>query len=122
MEFRLLGPLEAVDGAVELALGSRKSSAAQNVGLSDRLMRSTEGKAVLVVIGLAITAIGCYFAYKGASRQFCNDLTVSPGRAITVLGLFGYVAEGLVLAGAAYWSSSRRCELTRRKPPGSTGR
>jgi hypothetical protein len=86
--------------AVQFALGSRKSSAAQNVGLSGRLMRSTEGKAVLVVIGLAITAIGCYFAYKGASRKFCNDLTTSPGRAITVLGLFGYVAEGLVLAGA----------------------
>src|SRR6188508_520735 len=27
MEFRLLGPLEAVDGAAELALGSRKSRA-----------------------------------------------------------------------------------------------
>jgi hypothetical protein len=86
--------------AVQFALGGRNSSAAQNVGVSGRLMRSTEGKAVLVVIGLVITAIGCYFAYKGASRKFCNDLTVSPGRAITVLGLFGYVAEGVVLAGA----------------------
>ena len=86
--------------ALQFALGSRKSSAAQNAGLSARLMRSTEGKAVLVVIGLAIFGIGCYFAFKGASRKFCDDLTVSPGRAITVLGVFGYVAEGLVLAGA----------------------
>lgn len=86
--------------AVQFALGSRKSSAAQNAGLSARLMRSTEGKAVLVVIGLVIVAIGCYFTYKGASRKFCNDLTVSPGRPITVLGVSGYVAEGVVLASA----------------------
>jgi hypothetical protein len=86
--------------AAQFALGSRKSSAAHNAGLSARMMRSTEGKAVLVVTGFAIAAIGCYRAYKGASRKFCNDLTVSPGRAITVLGVSGYVAEGLVLAGA----------------------
>jgi hypothetical protein len=86
--------------AVQFALGSRKSSAAQNAGLSARLMRSTQGKAVLVVVGVVIVAIGCYFAFKGASRKFCQDLTVSPGRAITVLGVSGYVAEGLVLAGA----------------------
>src|ERR1700759_4505396 len=86
--------------AVQFALGRPKSSAAQNAGLSARLMRSTEGKAALVVTGLAIAAIGGYFAYKGASRKFGNALTVSPGRAITVLGVSGYVAEGLVLAGA----------------------
>ena len=86
--------------AVQFALGSRKSSAAQNAGLSARLMRSTEGKAILVVAGLVIVSIGGYFAFKGASRKFCNDLTTSPGRAITVLGVSGYVAEGLVLAGA----------------------
>ena len=86
--------------AVQFALGSRKSSAAQSAGLSARLMGSTQGKAALVVVGLVIVAIGCYFAFKGASRKFCEDLTVSPGRAITMLGVSGYVAEGLVLAGA----------------------
>lgn len=86
--------------AVEFALGNPKSSAAQDAGLSAGLMRFTQGKALLVVIGVVIVVIGCYFAFKGASRKFCNDLTVSPGRAITVLGVCGYVAEGLVLAGA----------------------
>lgn len=86
--------------AVQFALGSGKSSAAQNAGLSGRLMRSTQGKAVLVAVGLVIVVIGCYFAFKGASRRFCKDLTVSPGRAITMLGVAGYVAEGLALAGA----------------------
>jgi hypothetical protein len=86
--------------AVQFALGRRKSSAAENAGLSARLMQHTGGKAVLVVVGVVVLAIGCYFAYKGASRRFCDDLKVSPGRLITLLGVFGYVAEGLVLAGA----------------------
>ena len=86
--------------AVQFALGSRKSSAAQNAGLSARLMQSTQGKAILVMAGLVIVVIGGYFAFKGASRNFLTDLTVSPGRALTALGICGYVAEGVVLAGA----------------------
>jgi hypothetical protein len=86
--------------AVQFALGRRKSSAAQNAGLSARLMHSQPGKLLLIAVGLIIVAIGSYFAYKGASRRFCKDLTVSPGRALTTLGIFGYVAEGVVLAGA----------------------
>ena len=86
--------------AVQFALGRRKSGAAENAGLSARLMQSTEGKAVLVAVGCVILAIGAYFAFKGASRRFCDDLNVSPGTVITVLGVIGYVAEGLVLAGA----------------------
>jgi hypothetical protein len=86
--------------AVQFALGSRKSSAVQNAGLSARLMQSPQGKAVLVVVGLVIFGIGSYFAFKGASRKFLSDLTVSPGRTLTALGICGYVAEGAVLAGA----------------------
>ena len=86
--------------AVQFALGRRKSGAAENAGLSARLMQSTEGKAVLVAVGCVILAIGAYFAFKGASRRFRDDLNVSPGTVITVLGVIGYVAEGLVLAGA----------------------
>jgi hypothetical protein len=86
--------------AVQFALGSRKSSAAQNAGFSARLMQSAQGKAILIMVGLVIVAIGGYFAFKGASRNFLNDLTVSPGRTLTGLGICGYVAEGVVLAGA----------------------
>lgn len=108
--------------AVQFALGRRKSGAAENAGLSARLMRSVEGKAVLVAIGLVIVGIGCYFAYKGASRRFCNDLTSTPGTVVTVLGVFGYVAEGLVSQVLAHWSSWRRSAPTRRKPRASTVR
>jgi uncharacterized membrane protein YidH (DUF202 family) len=85
--------------AVQFALGRRKSGAAENAGLSALLMRSPEGKAVLSAVGVVIVVIGCYFAFKGASRRFCDDLKVSPGAVVTVLGVVGYVAEGLVLAG-----------------------
>lgn len=84
--------------AVQFALGSRRSSAQRSIGLSAWLMRTPEGKAVLAVIGLGITAIGCYFAFKGASRRFRNDLNISGGRLLTVLGACGHVAEGAVLA------------------------
>lgn len=85
--------------AVQYAVGSGKSGAVQNAGLSAHLMHSPQGKAVLVVLGVVIVAIGSYYAFKGASRRFCRDLSVSPGRAVTLLGLSGYVAEGLALAG-----------------------
>lgn len=84
--------------AVQFALGSRYSSAERTVGLSIWLMRTPEGKAVLAVIGLGVTAVGCYFAFKGASRRFRDDLNISGGRVLTVLGASGHVAEGLVLA------------------------
>ena len=59
---------------MQFALGGRKSGAAQSAGLSARLMQSTQGKAVLIVVGLVIAAIGGYFAYKGASRKFLNNV------------------------------------------------
>ncbi len=84
--------------AIQFALGRRKSGAAQDAGLSARLMQTTPGKAMLVVVGVVIVVIGGYFAFKGASRKFVNDLNVSPGWMLTALGICGYVAEGLVLA------------------------
>lgn len=41
-------------------------------------MRTPEGKAVLAVIGLGVMAVGCYFAFKGASA---GSATTSPSRA-----------------------------------------
>lgn len=86
--------------AVRFALGSRKPSTDVNAGLSARLMQSDWGKGVLVIVGLVIISIGGYYIYKGAAKKFVNDLSVTAGRALTALGLCGYVAEGLVLCGA----------------------
>ena len=86
--------------AVRFAMGSGQPSSQQNAGLSAQLMQSGWGKAVLIVIGLGVTAVGGYHMYKGASKKFLKDLRVSGGAGITAVGVTGYVAKGLVLAGA----------------------
>lgn len=86
--------------AIKFATGSGQSSGQQNAGLSARLMQSGWGKTLLVVAGLVIIGVGCYHIYKGVSKRFLKDLRVSGGRVITPLGIVGYVAKGLALAGA----------------------
>ena len=86
--------------AGKFAMGSGKSSGQQNAGLSAQMMQSVWGKAVLVVVALVVIAVGGYHVYKGASKKFLKDLAVSGGTGITWIGIVGYVAKGLVLAGA----------------------
>ncbi|MGW0175583.1 DUF1206 domain-containing protein [Rhodococcus sp. NPDC003322] len=86
--------------AFRFARGSGKSSGEQNAGLSARLMESDGGKAVLVVVGLIAIAIGGYHVYKGASKNFLDDLRTSGGAAVELLGVVGYVAKGLAIVGA----------------------
>lgn len=86
--------------AVQFARGSGQSSGKQSSGLSARLMENTAGKAVLVVAGLVIIAIGGYHVYKGVTKNFLDDLKISGGTVITPLGVVGYVAKGAVLVGA----------------------
>ena len=86
--------------ALRFAAGSRTSSGQTNAGISARLVQSTGGKLVLIAIGVVMIVIGGYYAYKGASRRFLNDLTVPGGPVLTPLAVCGYVAEGSVLATA----------------------
>ncbi|VEG51749.1 protein of uncharacterised function (DUF1206) [Mycolicibacterium aurum] len=86
--------------AVQFALGVGRQGSDRAEGLSARLMQSGGGKVVLVGVGVAIAAFGGYFVYKGASRKFLRDLTVPGGLLITVLGVCGHVAEGVVLFAA----------------------
>jgi len=87
--------------AFQFARGGGKASTEQNVGMSARLMQSGGGKAVLVVAGLVIIAVGAYHVYKGAGKKFLDDLhrTGLP-RLATPLGVVGYIAKGLAIAGA----------------------
>jgi hypothetical protein len=85
--------------AMRYALGAGEDSAPRNSTLSAELMHSGWGKLLLVVIGVTVIAVGGYHVYKGAAKRFFDDLTVS-GRLVTVLGVVGYVAKGLVLCGA----------------------
>ena len=86
--------------AARFAMGSGQSSGQQNAGLSAQLMQSGWGKALLIAVGLGVAAVGGYHVYKGASKKFLKDLKVSGGTGTTVLGVTGYVAKGVVLAGA----------------------
>lgn len=86
--------------ALRFAMGSGQGTAERNSGLSAQLMQSGLGKVVLVGVGLVIVVVGGYHVYKGATRRFFKDLTVQGGPLVTVVGIAGYIAKGLVLAGA----------------------
>ncbi len=86
--------------ALRFATGGGKSSGQQNSGMSAQLMQSGWGKAVLIGIGLGVLGVGGYHVYKGVSKKFFKDLRVSGGTGITAVGIAGYTAKGLVLAGA----------------------
>ncbi|MFT4088653.1 MAG: DUF1206 domain-containing protein [Gordonia sp. (in: high G+C Gram-positive bacteria)] len=83
--------------AAQFALGHGRSSGRQNAGLSARLMSSTAGQAVLVLVGLVIIGVGVYHVHKGVSRSFLDDLKSADNHAVAVTGVIGYTAKGLVL-------------------------
>jgi hypothetical protein len=85
--------------ALRFAMGSGQGSAERNSGLSAQLMQSGLGKVVLIGVGLAIVVVGGHHVYKGATRRFVKDLTVHGGPVVTLVGIAGHVAKGLVLAG-----------------------
>lgn len=84
--------------AARFAMGSGKSDTQQQTDATARLMQTGWGKGVLVLIGLAIVAIGGYHVYKGATKRFLEDLRVAGGDAVTTAGVVGYVAKGGVFA------------------------
>jgi hypothetical protein len=86
--------------AARFAMGTGQQSSQQNAGLSAQMMQSGWGKAVLILVGLGLAAVGGYHVYKGLSKKFLKDLRTSGGSGITAVGVTGYVAKGLVLAGA----------------------
>jgi hypothetical protein len=86
--------------AARFAMGSGQQSSQQNAGLSAQMMQSGWGKSVLIAVGLGLVVVGGYHVYKGASKKFLKDLRVSGGSVVTAAGIAGYVAKGVVLAGA----------------------
>jgi len=87
--------------AVKFANGGGQSNTAQNTGLTAQLLQTGWGKAVLLIAAAVIIGVGGYHVYKGLSTKFEEDLTISGGGPlITPLGIAGYTAKGIVLAGA----------------------
>lgn len=86
--------------AMRFATGSGQSSGQQNSETSAQFMQHGWGKLLLILVGLGVIAVGGYHVYKGATKKFLEDLRVSGGTGIHAVGVSGYVAKGLVLAGA----------------------
>ncbi|NKY27825.1 DUF1206 domain-containing protein [Nocardia gamkensis] len=84
--------------AFRFAQGSGQSSSSQSVGLTARLMQHTAGTVALVVGGLIIIGVGGYHVYKGASRNFLEDLRGTQSAFVRRLGTVGYIAKGLAVA------------------------
>ena len=82
------------------ARGAGKSTGEQNSGMSARLMQTRTGTIALIAAGVIIVAVGGYHVYKGASRNFLDDLKGSSSDLVRRLGIVGYIAKGLVIAGA----------------------
>ena len=63
-------------------------------------MQTGAGTIALIAGGVIIVAVGVYHVYKGASRNFLDDLKGNSSDLVRRLGLVGYIAKGLVIAGA----------------------
>ncbi len=82
------------------ARGAGKSTGEQNSGISARLMQTGAGTIALIAGGVIIVAVGGYHVYKGASRNFLDDLNGRSSDLVRRLGMVGYIAKGLAIAGA----------------------
>ena len=63
-------------------------------------MQTGAGTIALIAAGVIIVAVGGYHVYKGASRNFLDDLKGRSSDLVRRLGMVGYIAKGLVIAGA----------------------
>ena len=66
--------------AVRFASGGGKSNSAQNAGLTARMLQSGWGKAVLLIAGVGIIAVGGYHIYKGLSKKFDVPIVIGDAR------------------------------------------
>lgn len=87
-------------GAVGVGASQDSGSSAQSATAT--VMSHPLGGVAIMLAGAVVIVVGGYHVYKGVTRKFAEDLT-SPShsevsRALTVTGVVGYVAKGIVLA------------------------
>ncbi len=80
------------------ARGKSSNSRSQSVDFTAKLLEKPFGRTLVVVIGLAVIAVGAYHVYKGAKKKFLDDLETNPGTWATRAGQVGYIAKGAALA------------------------
>ena len=82
---------------LSFARGTGSSSSKQSRDFTASLMAHPGGRVLVVVVGLAVIAVGGYHVYKGVKKKFCEDLVGDPGPVVEHLALAGYVAKGIAL-------------------------
>lgn len=86
---------------VSFALGAGKANSRSTSDLSMAVMKAPGGYALLLAIGTGVAVTGIIYAIRGFRRSFIKYLrlpsTANARTAVTVLGVVGYAAKGLVL-------------------------
>jgi len=83
--------------ALNFARGKSSNSRSQSVDFTAKLLDKPGGRILVVVIGLAVIAVGAYHVYKGWTKKFLQDLRDHPGTWATRAGRIGYIAKGVAL-------------------------
>ncbi len=86
--------------AFTFAMGGTASSAQSTSSIGATLIETPGGVFVVIAIGLALLGVAGYMVFKGVSKRFERDIRVpsgTPGRAVIILGIVGYVARGVAL-------------------------
>jgi len=75
--------------------GSSKSSSQQQADWTGKLLGAPAGRALVVLVGLAVLGFAGYLIYEGVEKKFLKKLEGSPGPGITKLGQAGWIARGV---------------------------
>jgi uncharacterized membrane protein len=83
--------------------GSQRSQSRQQQDVTATVMRHTEGRWLVGIVGLIVVVIGLVLVSQGARRTFTKYLRTSQmsprtRRVVEVLGMIGTIARGLVFA------------------------
>jgi hypothetical protein len=83
--------------------GSQRSQSRQQQDVTATVMRHTEGRWLVGIVGLIVVIIGLVLVSQGARRKFMKYLRTSQmsprtRRVVEVLGMIGTIARGLVFA------------------------
>lgn len=87
--------------ALTFARGGAGNAASGTTSVSATLLASPGGVVLLVLLGLAVFAIGVFFVLRGVRRSFTSSIRVprgGAGTAVVRLGVIGYVAKGIAIA------------------------
>lgn len=86
--------------ALTVLMGGHSESGEQSRTLSAQLLASPGGVVVLVIIGLAVAAIGVAFIVRGITKAFMKNISGpggKTGRGIRTFGMVGYIAKGIAV-------------------------